>query len=168
MKNPIDHIQKQIGIQAGFVFTIQHHIDILQSCILMNDLTDMKCHLEEASAVFEICFVKGLDPILVRATYTNALVQVCKGMDGIRFKRYTPQDILIHVRARLHKEVLLAKTLQDTTSLDILTELYQDYCVKNGLPPVAAEEQDRANCTEQQWLWIQVFITLWNKTIDTY
>lgn len=46
--------------------------------------------------------------------------------------------------------------------IDLLTEVYEQYCTKQGLPFVSADEQDKSELTTDQVRWIESFEQLWD------
>lgn len=47
--------------------------------------------------------------------------------------------------------------------MDELTDIYTDWCEQNGLPKVAAEEQDWEKLTPEQHAWLSQFIEQWDR-----
>jgi hypothetical protein len=52
--------------------------------------------------------------------------------------------------------------MQVFDSVDLLTDVYEQYCTKHGLPYVSADEQDKSELTTDQVRWIESFEELWD------
>ena len=52
--------------------------------------------------------------------------------------------------------------MQVFDSVDLLTDVYEQYCTKHGLPYVSADEQDLSELTPEQVRWIESFQQLWD------
>ena len=63
-----------------------------------------------------------------------------------------------HYNRRVTKE----DTMQVFDSVDLLTDVYEQYCTKQGLPYVSADEQDLSELTPEQVRWIESFQQLWD------
>ena len=63
-----------------------------------------------------------------------------------------------HYNRRVTKE----DTMQVFDSVDLLTDVYEQYCTKHGLPYVSADEQDKSELTTDQVRWIESFQQLWD------
>ena len=46
-------------------------------------------------------------------------------------------------------------------AIDFLTEVYEDYCTKHGLPYVSADEQDEGLNVKHD-IWLRSFSQLWD------
>ena len=46
-------------------------------------------------------------------------------------------------------------------AIDFLTEVYEDYCTKHGLPYVSADEQDEGLNVKHD-IWLRNFSQLWD------
>ena len=52
--------------------------------------------------------------------------------------------------------------MQVFDEIDLLVEVYEQYCTKHSLPYVSADEQDKSELTDSQVRWIESFETLWD------
>ena len=51
-------------------------------------------------------------------------------------------------------------------AIAFLCDVYSDYCTKENLPNVSADEQDFGALTQRQVLWIEHFIDVWDAVQD--
>ena len=52
--------------------------------------------------------------------------------------------------------------MQVFDEIDLLVEVYEQYCTKHSLPYVSADEQNKSELTDSQVRWIESFETLWD------
>ena len=51
-------------------------------------------------------------------------------------------------------------------NIDFLTDVYEDYCTKHGLPYVSADEQCLSELDERHVNWLNAFNRMWDLAAD--